>query len=89
MNGLTQIFKERSTEYHSDLADELGAEQVSFEMGDAWRWGHWEHYVYKRGDEYVRLDIQVASGDSEVDYEHHAAAVAPVEKTVVHYEVIK
>jgi len=85
---LAEEFNNRSTEWHDEVADDLGATQVSFEMGDAWRWGHWEHYVYQKGDEFARLDIQAASGDSEIDYEHTAIAVKPVEKTVIVYEKV-
>ena len=44
---------------------EEGWEFVHYEMGDTWRWGHYEHYVYRRlpDNKLFMYHVQIVSGD--------------------------
>lgn len=72
---------------HDEIAHELGAEQVSYEIIDTTRWGHVVEYIYRRRDQYVSVTYTEGSGDSEYEYEPEFHEVIPVEKTITAYEV--
>lgn len=72
---------------HDEIADEVGATQVHYDVVDTWRWGNIVEYVYNRDDEYVSLVYREASGDGECEYEPDITEVVPVTKTITVYEV--
>lgn len=71
---------------HEEIAQELGAKQVHYDIVDTWRWGDIVEYVYQRGNQYVQIVYREASGDGECDYDPEFYEVQPVEKTVVVYD---
>ena len=73
---------------HDEIAHEVGAKQVAYDILDTTRWGHVVEYVYQRGDEFVSVTYTSGSGDSEYPYEPDLRAVKPVTKTVVTYEKV-
>ncbi len=70
---------------HHDIAEELCAVQVRYDIVDTTRWGHVVEYVYKRANEYVSVIYTEGSGDSEYDYEPEIKEVFRVTKTVMDY----
>jgi hypothetical protein len=70
---------------HDEIADELGAEQIHYDVVDTTRWGTVVEYIYKRAEEFVRVEYETGSGDSEIEYYPTFTAVQPVETKVVKY----
>lgn len=70
---------------HDEIAHELGAKQVHYDLVDTTRWGHVVEYVYERDGEYVKVTYTEGSGDSEYEYEPEIQEVFRVTKTVVDY----
>jgi len=71
---------------HSDIADQLNATEIHYEIVDEIRWGHVVEYVYSSGLEFARVIYRQGSGDSEYDYQPEWTAVRPVLKTIVTYQ---
>jgi hypothetical protein len=70
---------------HDQIADELGAKQVNYDIVDTTRWGQVVEYVYERDGEFVKVTYEEGSGDSDIDYSPEFTDVVPVTKTVVTY----
>lgn len=90
---LVQDFKENTKiggwPNHDEIADELGAKQVDYDILDTTRWGEIVSYVYKRADEYVRVTYERASGDGDSYYDPRIEVVVPEQKTITTYKVVK
>lgn len=71
---------------HDEIADELGAKQVHYDIVDQWRWGNIVEYVYEKDGEFVRVTYREASGDGECEYEPDITEVVPVTKTITVYK---
>lgn len=71
---------------HDEVADELAADQVHYDILDTTRWGEVVEYVYERDGEFVSVVYERASGDGETVYSPTITEVVPVEVTVVQYK---
>jgi len=85
-NGTKRLAEDTDYATHDEIADELGAKQIHYDIIDTVRWGQVVEYVYMKGLEYARVVYTEGSGDSEYDYEPEWTAVRPVTKTVITYE---
>lgn len=86
--ALVDEFREKSGGYypnHDEIADEVGATQVHYDIVDTTRWGQVVEYVYQRGAEYVKVTYEEGSGDSDIDYDADVQQVKPVERVVTDY----
>lgn len=87
--SLAEEFAAKSGGYevnHWDVAKELNAEQVHYDILDTTRWGQIVEYVYMRGLEYARVEYEEAGGEGETEYEPEWTAVRPVTKTIITYQ---
>jgi len=87
--SLLEEFKSKTTDYsyphHWDVAKELGAVQVAYNIEDTTRWGQVVSYVYQRKNEYVKVVYEEGSGDSDIDYDPEIFEVRPYSVTVTEY----
>lgn len=74
-----------------------GWEFVEMFYGDEWRWGMWEHYVYRRveDDKLFQFNLQRSHGEDREDWWSVSDIcddfdeVQAVEVTKVEYQVVK